>query len=268
MIHLSSVTLKEQEAALPEVFPFTLPIVQDFSPVEFKTEVTFLVGENGSGKSTFLEALGCAIGSITVGSESVEKDATLSEVRAFAKHLRLVWKAKTRRGFFMRAEDFFGFAKSIAQKRQELLSDLRDAERKFKDRSPTALQYGRAAYAKELGELERSYGDGLDARSHGECFLDLFKTRFVPGGLYLLDEPEVPLSPLRQLTLISILKEMIEQDAQFVIATHSPILMAFPGAVILSFDGHGIQPVEYVQLEHVTITRTFLNSPDSFLRHL
>jgi predicted ATPase len=123
-------------------------------------------------------------------------------------------------------------------------------------------------YERELGELEQRYGEGLDAQSHGESFLSLFQTRFVPGGLYLLDEPEAPLSPLRQLTLISLLKQMITQEAQFIIATHSPLLMAFPGATIFSFDGHQIQPAVYDELEHVTLTRQFLNNPDSFLKRL
>jgi predicted ATPase len=108
----------------------------------------------------------------------------------------------------------------------------------------------------------------LDARSHGESFLALFQTRFVPGGLYLLDEPEAPLSPLRQLTFLALLKQMVDQEAQFIIATHSPIILAFSGATILSFDGEQIEPVEYDKLEHVTLTRAFLNNPASFLKWL
>jgi predicted ATPase len=96
----------------------------------------------------------------------------------------------------------------------------------------------------------------------------LFQARFVPGGLYLLDEPEAPLSPLRQLSLLALLKQMVDQDAQFILATHSPILMAFPGAQILSFDHSPLQPIAYKDLEHVTLTRDFLADPDSFLRHL
>jgi len=93
--------------------------------------------------------------------------------------------------------------------------------------------------------MQRRYGDGLQVRSHGESFLDLFQGRFVHGGLYLLDEPEAPLSPLRQLSLLALLKQMVDQDAQFIIATHSPILMAFPGAEILSFDHSPLQPMAY-----------------------
>jgi predicted ATPase len=96
----------------------------------------------------------------------------------------------------------------------------------------------------------------------------LFQNRFVPDGLYLLDEPEAPLSPVRQLALISALKQMVEQKGQFIIATHSPILMAFPDAVILSFDGGQVRPVAYQELEHVTLTRAFLDDPQAFIRRL
>ncbi len=115
--------------------------------------------------------------------------------------------------------------------------------------------------------IER-YGEDLDANSHGESFLKLFRSRFVPAGLYLLDEPEAPLSPQRQLALLSMLKEMVAEQAQFIIATHSPILMAYPEAQILSFASHPVSEVSSENVEHVSLTRAFLNNPNSFLRHL
>lgn len=120
----------------------------------------------------------------------------------------------------------------------------------------------------EIGALQRRYGDGLDVRSHGESFLGLFQSRFVPGGLYLLDEPEAPLSPLRQLSFLSMLKQMTAEDAQFIIATHSPIILAFPEAQIMSFNDGTINNIPYDELEHVTLTRAFLNDPQSYMRHL
>jgi len=119
-----------------------------------------------------------------------------------------------------------------------------------------------------LHEMERRYGRDPDARSHGQAFINLFQQRFVPGGLYLLDEPEAPLSPQNQIGLLAVLLEMVEQDAQFVIATHSPILLAFPGAVIYSFDHVPVAAVAYGDLDHVTLTRDFLNDPSAFLRRL
>jgi predicted ATPase len=125
------------------------------------------------------------------------------------------------------------------------------------------------AYSRELHDMKQRYGEGgLDSYSHGESFLTLFQARFVPNGLYLLDEPEAPLSPIRQLSFIALLKQMVEQQAQFIIATHSPIIMAFPDAAILSFDGAKIRARQYEELEHVTLTRDFLNNPQAYLRNL
>lgn len=268
MIHLRSFSLYRPEEGDPPGFPFTLPVIQSLETLEFSAPVTFFVGENGSGKSTLLEALACAAGSITVGSESVKTDPSLAAVRRLADRMRLVWQKRTHKGFFLRAEDFFGYARKMAQTRQELEDDLRAVERDYKDRSPEAAAFARMPYAGELGEIRRRYGEGLDARSHGESFLVLFQARFVPGGLYLLDEPEAPLSPIRQLALIAALKQMVGQDAQFIIATHSPILMAFPDALIYNFDLIPPQPVAYAALEHVKLTRDFLDNPGAFLNYL
>ena len=116
--------------------------------------------------------------------------------------------------------------------------------------------------------MEKRYGEDLDANSHGQAFFQLFRSRFVPAGLYLLDEPETPLSPLSQLALLSMLKDMVAQDAQFIIATHSPILLALPGARILDFDAQPIRWTAYEDLEHVRLTREFLADPERFLRRL
>ena len=267
MIHLKSMTYNQPFGDQPAYFPFNLPVIESLERLDFTTPVTFLVGENGSGKSTLLEALACAIGSVTVGSESVKTDQTLGAVRKLAKQFKLAWRTKTNRGFFLRAEDFFGYAKRMAEIQAELQQGLRAVDEVYKDR-PAAKGFARMPFTRELGDLKQRYGEGLDARSHGESFLALFQSRFVPGGLYLLDEPEAPLSPLRQLSFISLLKEMTQQEAQFIIASHSPIILAFPGATILSFDSSQIQPVAYNDLEHVTLTRSFLNNPEPYLKRL
>jgi predicted ATPase len=238
------------------------------SQLDLAAPVTFLIGENGSGKSTLLEALACAIGSITVGSESVERDPTLGAVQALAQHMKLAWNKKTRRGFFMRAEDFFGYARRMKAVREDLERELRALEAN-PDLSPLSKQYGSMPYQREIAAIKQSYGEGLDSYSHGESFFTLFKSRLVPNGLYLLDEPEAPLSPMRQLGLLSLLNMLVEeQGAQFIIATHSPILMAFPQAMIYSFDEGQVRQVEYESITHVTLTRDFLQNPQRFLRHL
>jgi predicted ATPase len=112
----------------------------------------------------------------------------------------------------------------------------------------------------------RRYGEDLNARSHGESFFQVFQSRFVPGGLYLLDEPEAPLSPQSQLGLMAMMADMVEEDAQFIIATHSPMLLAYPGARIVSFDEIPVRAVEYEDLESVRLVREFLAAPDRYLR--
>jgi predicted ATPase len=266
---LASVTLNEPPAEREGSFPFNVPIIASLERLELESEVTFLVGENGSGKSTLLEAIAYAAGLPTVGSEDVAGDKTLAAVSPLADVLRLSWAKRTHRGFFMRTEDFFGFSKLLTATHEEYERELARLEKETEGRSDLARGLARAPYMRELHEMKRLYGENLDAKSHGESYFQVFQSRFVPGGLYMLDEPEAPLSPLRQLSFISMMKEMVgEKDAQFIIATHSPILMAFPKAAIYSFDGGSIRRVAYDEVEHVRVTRDFLNSPERYLRQL
>ncbi len=268
MIHLRTITIREWNLSISNSFPFNIPIFQSLQPLEFTTPVTFFVGENGSGKSTLLEGIACAVESVTVGSESVKSDKSLVSQRELAKYFKLTWTKRTHTGFFLRAEDFFGYARRLSQMRAEMESDLLEIDNEFKGRSDYAKGLAKQSTAGGLSALHRRYGDGLDVGSHGESFLALFQSRFVPGGLYLLDEPEAPLSPLRQLALISMIMEMVAQDAQFIIATHSPILMAFPGAAIYNFEGSTIHKAEYADLEPVRLMRDFLQNPAAFIDRL
>jgi predicted ATPase len=251
----------------PDAFPFNVPAIWSMERIEWAAAVTFFVGENGAGKSTLLEALACAAGSITVGADSAGSDVTLVHARKLADSLRLVWEKKSKRGFFMRAEDFFGYARRMAASRAEMEQDLREIEEEYKDR-PEAKGFAAMPFHREIDGITRRYGEGLDANSHGEGFLKLFQARFTGEGLYLLDEPEAALSPLNQLTFLALMHEMVKQGGQFIIATHSPMVLAYPGAVILSFDGGVIHPVEYDTLDHVMVTRDFLADPARYLERL
>lgn len=268
MLHLQSLTPRPfLEGDLNE-FPFTVPVIRSLPEIKFTSPVTFFVGENGSGKSTVMEALACSVESITVGTESVKTDKTLTPVRKLSKYFKLAWTKRTRKGFFMRAEDFFGYARSMRETREELEEEYNKVEHDYEGRSKYAADLARSAYAGQLAAMKHSYGRDLDNFSHGEAFLTLFQARFVPGGLYLLDEPEAALSPSRQLSFLSALKQMVEQEAQFIIATHSPIILAFPEAQIFSFQNGSIKQVKYNELEHVQLTKDFLNNPQSYLRYL
>jgi predicted ATPase len=266
--HLLSVSLKRRPPAVAAAFPFSVPAIQTLPPLDLSADVTCFVGENGSGKSTLLEGIAAAAGLPAVGAAELGRDATLEAQRRLAGALRLTWRKRTHRGFFLRAEDFFGFQRRVATERDEFEQRLKEIDAEYQDRSALAKGLAAGPVRASLDDMERRYGRDPDARSHGQAFLNLFQGRVVPGGLYLLDEPEAPLSPQNQLGLLAILLELIERDAQFVIATHSPILLAFPDARIYSFDRLPVEPVAYAALDHVALTRAFLNDPQVFLRRL
>lgn len=264
MIHLRRVTLRRTDEG---GFPFSVPAIRALEALAFETPLTFLVGENGSGKSTFLEALAIATGLPAVAQAAPRDDETLVAQRRLAAALTLSWSHRTHRGFFLRAEDFFGFARYLSSERDQMRRRLAELDEEYRDRPAHARALAKGPIQASLADAERRYGD-LDARSHGQAFFRVFQNRFVPGGLYLLDEPETPLSPQSQLGLVVLLKEMVEREAQFVIATHSPILLAVPGAAIFDFDQVPVARVAWDDLEHVRLTREFLNDPQRFLRRL
>ncbi|WP_054941182.1 AAA family ATPase [Paenibacillus ihuae] len=215
-------------------YPFTISALKSLHRLEFKTNVTFLVGENGSGKSTLLEAVAYQCGFNTAGggrNNTYEVDASHS---ALGDHLRLSWLPKVTDGFFLRAETFYHFASHI-------------------DTMPSSLRY----YG----------GQSLHEQSHGEAFLSLFKNRFGKKAIYLLDEPEAALSPARQLSLLRIIKDL-EKEAQFIIATHSPILLGYPDAQILNFDSQPASEIQYEDTLHYILTRRFLENRKAVLREL
>ncbi len=267
-IHLERVTVREFSEQDRQVFPFNLPLIASLKELDFTQPVTIFVGENGSGKSTILESLACASDSIAVGSESLKTDMTLHAIRKLAQYYRLAWRKRTHKGFFLRAEDFFGYARNMRQTREELTREVQAVEQDYAGRSRLAADLARLPYLRELADMQHRYGDGLEHHSHGESFMALFQSRFVPDGLYLLDEPEAALSPLRQLAFLAALKNMVAEESQFIIASHSPILQAYPDATILNFGNGSIQAVKYEQLENVSLIRDFLNNPQSFLRYL
>ncbi|MCI0548113.1 MAG: AAA family ATPase [Candidatus Rokubacteria bacterium] len=248
-------------------FPWSLPLFRDLRALDLESPVTFLVGENGSGKSTLLEGLALGVRAVAVGRRDLERDETLAGARALARGFRFLRPKVPRVAMFLRAEDVFGFTRRIAQD----MADLGDMEAELRRALPDG-SYGQSlATGVVRGQrraLAERYGEDPDARSHGETFLGLLQARLVPRGLYFLDEPETPLSPTRVLALIALVMDRTARDCQFVIATHSPILMACPGAQILLLEEGRVRRVAYQDLEHVQITKAFLDDPESFLRRL
>ncbi|MNP19129.1 recombination protein F [compost metagenome] len=195
--------------------------------------VTFFVGENGSGKSTLLEAMAYQCGFNTAGGGRNNNYQLESSGSSLGEHIRLSWLPKITNGFFLRAESYYNFATHI-------------------DAVSAQQAYG---------------GRSLHEQSHGESFLSLFLNRFNSKGIYLLDEPEAALSPSRQLAFLRLLYDL-QDSSQFIIATHSPIILGFPNAQILSFDQSRIQDIQYEETEHYQITRRFLENKERYLQQL
>ena len=223
-------------------YPFTLPVIQHFARegLELDSDVTFLVGDNGTGKSTLVEALAVATGFNAEGGSRSFRFATRATESSLGEHLMVRWSRKPRTGFFLRAESFYNVASNIEQ-----LEEI------------------------DPGLLSAYGGRSLHERSHGESFLNLITHRFRGNGLYLLDEPEAALSVQGCLALVRRIGELVAQGSQFIIATHSPIVLAVPGARILQIDSAGaITQVSYDAAEPVSLTRRFLASPERFIQHL
>lgn len=208
----------------------------------FDRPVTFIVGENGTGKSTLLEAIAVAYGFNAEGGTRNFNFSTAHTESKLYEHLTLLRSAYPKDGFFLRAECFYNVASNIDEM----------------DRGPS---FG--------GRVIDSYGGvSLHKQSHGESFLALVQNRFGGHGLYLLDEPEAALSPSRMMTLLVEIDRLVKADSQLIIATHSPILMAFPGAAIYELSQDGIRPAAYKETEHYQLTRRFLENPEKMLHYL
>lgn len=245
-------------------FPFNLPVFKTTKELQLTKPITIFVGENGSGKSTLLESLAIAMNLPAIGSTDLETDKTLTELQQFADSLHGAWSRKTYNGFFFRAEDYFGFVKRLNAIDQELAGDIVDFEKKL---SGSGLKMAVGSIYGQKEALQKKYGD-LNQVSHGEGFIKVLQNRIQPEGIYLIDEPEAALSPQRQLSLFALIKTMTEvHNCQFIIATHSPILMTLPNSQLFEFN-EAITEVNYEDTEHFTILKQFLNNPDSFTRFL
>jgi predicted ATPase len=243
---LDKITLKVLDVPSFDRYPFSIDIIKNMHELYFSTKVTFFVGENGTGKSTLLEAIavnagfGVEGGSKNISFQSSSYGNMYSAARSLGDHLTLSWRMKPRDGYFFRAESFFNVATHIDYLEKEC---------------------GGFAYGPYGGK-------SLHEQSHGESFLAFFQNRLGREGFFILDEPEAALSPQRQLALLVILHEMRNTQVQFIIATHSPILLAYPGATIYSCDSGIIKSIAYTDTDHYQITKEFLNNPDRYFKQL
>ena len=239
---LRAVRLLRDQVPGFDAYPFSIPAIRQLDELDLDPKVTFLIGDNGSGKSTLIEAIAILAGFNAEGGSrnfNFKTRSSESPLHTVMRPVRGV--ARPRDGFFLRAESYFNVATEIER-----------------------LDGG------TRGSIINSYGGvSLHEQSHGESFIALAMHRFGGQGLYILDEPEAALSPQRQLTLLSIMHDLVEdRGSQFIIATHSPILMAYPKARIYRLGPDGIHRIAYEETEHYTITRDFLNAPDRFFKTL
>ena len=214
-----------------------LPIVKylaQTNELNFSSNITFFVGENGTGKSTLLEAIAVAFGFNAEGGTKNFSFSTKDTHSELSDHLILIKKDYARDGFFLRAESL----------------------------------YNAATYIDEVKAIHNYGNVSLHNQSHGESFLSIVQNRFSGNGLYLLDEPEAALSPMRLMTLIVEIDSLLKNNSQFIIATHSPILMAFPNAEILQFSHSGIEKVKYYETEHYKTTKLFIEEPEKMIHRL
>lgn len=243
---LDKMVLNKGDVPSFEQYPFSIDIIKNMKEIHFPTKVTFFVGENGTGKSTLLEAIaanagfGVEGGSKNISFKSNSYENIYSAAHNLGDRITLSWRIKPRNGYFFRAESFFNVASYLDYLEKECGGGAYDP-------------YG---------------GKSLHSQSHGESFLAFFQNRLGAEGFFILDEPEAALSPQRQLALLVILHEMRNAQAQFIIATHSPILLAFPGATIYSCDSGIIKSIAYTDTEHYQITKGFLNNPERYFEYL
>lgn len=233
--YLREISLKRDEITDFEQYPFNIPSVRELPPLQFHPHVTFLVGENGTGKSTLIEAIALALGFGPEGGTRNVRFSTAETVSALHRHLKIVKSFKKPKDYyFLRAESF----------------------------------YNVATYMDETGYLDGYGKKSLHQRSHGEAFMATLTMKLRGNGLYILDEPEAALSPTRQMAALSAIHELVKRDSQFIIATHSPILLAYPGAKILRLNEEGISEVAYEDTEHFSVMRRFLNNYSKLVQDL
>lgn len=225
--YLREILLKRDEAPGFDAYPYNIPAIRNISSLQFHPDVTFLVGENGAGKSTLIEAIALAMGFGPEGGTQNVRFSTSDNTSSLYKNIKTIKSFKKPKDYyFLRAESF----------------------------------YNVASYMDEVGYLG-GYGDkSLHGRSHGEAFMATLTLKLRGNGFYIFDEPEAALSPTRQMAAISAIHELVKSESQFIIATHSPILLAYPRAKILGLDENGISEIEYEDTEHYTVTKRFLNN--------
>lgn len=246
-------------------FPYNIPAIKFAKQIVLNERITVFVGDNGSGKSTLLETLALSLNLPLTGGY-IGSHAGFEAARLLKPYVEVEWKRQTNKGFFFRAEDFSDFINSVEREQDKIKQSLEELKGKVDD---SIIERMSANMNYSLFAMRKNYGENMQAFSHGEAYLKILETRILDKGIYLLDEPEAALSPLKQLSLMAFILQVLKNNAcQFIIATHSPILMGIPDATIYEIQEDQMQQVGYKETDHYRITKTFLDRPEHYLRHL
>ena len=236
---LKRISLQRDKIKSFNKYPFSIDIVKNFDELNFDSQVTFFVGENGIGKSTFIEAIAVALGLPAEGGTENFRYETKNTTSELSNYLRVVTYNKPKMKFFLRAESFYNFSSEVERLVEE----------------------------DGFGTLYRSYGGNLHECSHGESFIRLVQNRFTDHGLYILDEPEAALSPQRQLSLLCLINQLVKEGSQFIIATHSPILISYRNGKILDLNNN-FKEVSYKDTDIYSLYKMYLDDPESMQHRL
>ena len=246
-------------------FPFDVPAIKFAKDIDLSNNITFLVGENGTGKSTLLESIACKLNLPHMEGFGYDKNS-FSAARTLEPFLHFTWGMERFAGFFFRAEDFGDYLNSIHRKGTTIEQQMGDMG---EDVPRHIVEQMKNSANTQLRNMRQTYGQELQAFSHGEAYLHIMDQRINKRGIYLLDEPEAALSPARQLTLIHFIQNHLKHyNSQFIVATHSPMLLAYPEAAIYEISDNHMAKTDLQNTDHYSITKSFLDNPEAFLRHL
>jgi len=246
-------------------FPFNVPAIKFAKGIELEGPITFFIGDNGTGKSTLIETLAFRLQLPHMNGKVYEERGFAAAIKLIS-HLELEYKIMRATGFFFRAEDFGDYLNSIDRRDAELHAQLKELE---DDVPEQIIQEMKDNANDQLHHMRKNYGQELQSFSHGEAYMKIIQEKVKSRGIYILDEPEAALSPAKQLALIYFIQDHLQNNnSQFIIATHSPILMSMPQSKIYEITETGMKLTPLNETEHYSITKSFLDNPDAYLRHL